>query len=344
MQIIKKRGIKYNGDFKLYDSVQEAIEHGVDPSTILVRNDWIKICKEYTGERPTTIIYNPVLHILFDDGKVGEVYALNIAKRWGIIRCVTGVYSLSSKTIVSYKTLANNVRGNPNRITKSRYNFVIDWLFNNVPIEVSAVKYLKHDLYYNNKYVRLRKSINLLDSTYRLRTTLFAYYILTLPWFDRLLNEHRLIKDRYMSLVNAMERAGVTEAYLAQYIKEKMEGDNPRERMNAFNKAVDILLLNERNANLKEKELPSHLAKMLDEHPIEKQEKTVEKLNKAEELNKGESDEASIAQIYSKELDRLLQASEADSGYTESEATFSASSQTEESEIIPIIVPNLPGE
>ena len=206
---------QYGGTFIVYDGKEDAISHNVtpkfwkDPSIEI--GDWIE----------------------YPDGKVSECCRVCIRKTKGthgkIITTRLNCFSQNQKTVVSdllpYR--APTSRAQPDTITPSRIEFAEEWLLNGSSIEKACAKHLWSGS-------GTRKVTSRSYKTY-------AYLVLSLPWFDRLLKENRLIRDRYMTLVGALNIAGVDEVYIAQQLKSDIESANPKLHINAINNAIELL-------------------------------------------------------------------------------------------------------
>lgn len=240
---------QYGGTFIVYDGKEDAISHNVtpkfwkDPSIEI--GDWIE----------------------YPDGKVSECCRVYHRKTKGthgkIISTRLNCFSQNQKTVVSdllpYR--APTSRAQPDTITPSRIEFAEEWLLNGSSIEKACAKHLWSGS-------GTRKVTSRSYKTY-------AYLVLSLPWFDRLLKENRLIRDRYMTLVGALNIAGVDEAYIAQQLKNDIESANPKLHINAINNAIELL-----EASAQKKRIPIEASwKLESSQPKQLTESTPETIN-----------------------------------------------------------------
>lgn len=243
MQQITKRG-KYAGDYTVYESKQEAVEHGVPEGDIAGKME---------SRRGVIARY-----FLYDDGWVAPVLRFSQGKRNWFITTPLGEVNSNSKTVNHVKDKKHDFERFKSKVTYNRIAFLNGWLFQGLSVDESARKFLQRDLLVASRKLRddllrdpRREGAD--RKTFQrdmvvIRTT---YLILSWPWFDTLMSENRIMADRYNRLIGSFEHAGLTYQYLASYIKQRLEGKdengNPiavseKERISAFNKFADMLI------------------------------------------------------------------------------------------------------
>lgn len=89
-------------------------------------------------------------------------------------------------------------------------------------------------------------------------------------WFQKLMEENRVIKDKYTNLVGALEAAGINQNFIATKIKEFIESGDTKLQVAGLNKAIELLMLEEKkklllNMGKPINQLPSFLATVDDE-------------------------------------------------------------------------------
>ena len=282
MRIVTVTG-KYAGEYPVFDGLEEAIRNGVAFEEIGFHEQFRGPCESYPK------------HLLYSDGVVSEVLEVNTYKMKTGFYTGTVTTPLNRVNPWSAKVLSSTPKWGKeksrDRVTKNRFRFAQSWLFEGMAIEVAASKFLKTDFYTLSptlSQARMRGTATLDDRRYTL--VRFAYLALSEPWFDKLLAENRVFRDKYMSLVHAFDQAGLTDAYIAEYIKKKVEATGVdkatvMERMSAFNKAVEIRMAAEARTP-KSKELGGDLARFVD-NPEQKA--IPEKSSASEELPLPES-------------------------------------------------------
>jgi hypothetical protein len=208
---------KYGGIFTIYDGKEDAISHGITnikfwkDSSIKI-GDWVE----------------------YPDGQISEcckVFNRRSRRDMGLIistrlNCFSQNQSDVVSDVLPYRITSAKTK--PETITTSRLEFAEDWLLNGKPIDEACRLHL------------WQGRINSVRTSPRSYKT-FAYLTLSLPWFDELLKKHRLMRDRYMSLVGALQNAGVDEVYIAEQLKKDMESDNTKLHINAINNAIELL-------------------------------------------------------------------------------------------------------
>lgn len=193
----------------------------------------------------------------FDDGKVTEITRVDNYPRVGF---------------TSYKTILCKFTSNYARWSRQKLNGIFQpvYLINPVPLDLPPLDVVTDDRV-DFAYVWLFEGLSMVEAVkatmlhafkrdYMRRTgkiprfdrgggkELFARFgreILNGTWFDKLLQQDRLIRDRYMTLVGAMDVAGINEEYVAQKLKTAVENGSEREKINALNKIIDIIQANE---------------------------------------------------------------------------------------------------
>lgn len=145
------------------------------------------------------------------------------------------------------------------RGAKKLVRFVERWLIEGVRFE-DALRKLR------SEWVIWKRSQTLRNPSDRQLFT-FGCWLLTGKWFDRLLNENRIIRDRYMGLIGAFELEGLTTEYFAKKIKEMIDSGSEKERINAINKLSDILITFEKQDR---KKFPIFSGSVIEEEALAK--------------------------------------------------------------------------
>ena len=242
----------YGGTFTIYDGREEAISNGVTnikfwkDSSIKI-GDWIE----------------------YPDGKISEcckVYAHAKRKDMGLIistrlNCFSQSQADVVSTVLPYR--CSTTKPKPDTITTSRLEFAEEWLLNGKSIADACRLHLWQSTGYDGKPLSPRSYKS------------FAYLTISLPWFDELLKRNRLMRDKYMSLVGALNSEGVDEAYIASQLKKDLQGElqpdgtfkvNVKLHINALNNAIELL-----EANASKKRVPIEAKWQVENPPIPKQ-------------------------------------------------------------------------
>lgn len=220
MHQITRKGTTLGGTFTVYDGKEDAIANGIPAERI-------KKWKDHSMQIGDWVEY--------PDGMVSEVIRCYACRNKSVkakfvttrLNCFSQSQSVLSSACVPYSSPTAHAR--PETISTNRIKFSEGWLLQGMSIEQSCRKFLWQ--------ARMGQKDNY---TYRR----YAYLVLSLPWFDELLKSNRLIRDRYMSLVGALNSEGVNEAYIASQLKKDIEGDDSKAHINAINKAIDLLEAN----------------------------------------------------------------------------------------------------
>lgn len=125
-----------------------------------------------------------------------------------------------------------------NEITPQHLEFATNWLFNNMSIEEAVEHTYSKVMPQILTLIAHRADIGY-RSVYSDRK-LFGYIILSGHWFDKLIKTNRVFRDRYMSLVNALEQSGITLEYFGKRLKEHMDSENPKASVPALKMAQEI--------------------------------------------------------------------------------------------------------
>lgn len=68
----------------------------------------------------------------------------------------------------------------------------------------------------------------------------YAYLVINGMWFKEYLKKNRLIRDKYMSMIGALEEQGLTDEALAKVLKDDIDSKNDKIHINALNKVIDM--------------------------------------------------------------------------------------------------------
>lgn len=226
---------------KVYDSVAEAVADGVDEQRF----------KRYDDLKPQNIQEGD--WYVYPDGMVAEIIHVRKIARTGkypvkstayktILNVFTSYTKVppSSKWMKSYSNLYDAVNYDPNSVTPMRIKMVEEWLIGGVDLHVAAVKYLRKEWYFftNQRGLHSHQAGSFTRKA-------FGYFVVSSPWFDTLLAENRIFKDRYNSLIGAMKSAGIDDTYVAAKLKQYID-QGGKEGMAAL-KSVILLLDRERD-------------------------------------------------------------------------------------------------
>ena len=194
----------------VYESVEEAKANGITikESLPVEVGDWIQV----------------------KSGEVSKVYKVYNGACSVVVCTAFGRTGFRKSRM--YNLLNPDGSFNLEKITLSRTAFVDDWLLKGLSITESAKSHLKgeYELYTKLKFVQC--------SSYRLK--LFSYYILSGKWFETYMGQNRLIKDRYMSLIGALEEEGLTDKYIAETLKADIESESDKRHINALTHVITI--------------------------------------------------------------------------------------------------------
>lgn len=220
MKTYTRKPTKFNnisGEHIVYDSREEALENGV--------TDIVGITQPKTNPRDT--LFKVGRWVEYSDGRVAQILQ---TKQWSsnwYAYTVLNMFHLGkSRHLVTsdyeYDYIAHPRRINTSDITPPKVKFVEDWLFGGMPIEKSALKHLRHYYYREKKRIGAAKQ---LTKTSPFTMKLFAYIVLNGEWFDKLLEQSRPIRERYMNLVQSLKRQGVDDDYVAKRLKDHADGE-----------------------------------------------------------------------------------------------------------------------
>jgi len=226
MRKILRRTGSLKGEYVVYDNPREALESGIS----FVK--WNAISYIHVGAWVT-----------YDDGVIAQVLKVykNKEKNRFFVFTPLNLYDTARKTTSS--SFRHYQLGEPDNlrldvIDTEKLKFAEDWLLGGLSIEASVKK--------NCKKFTIRKHQNK-DISRSARS--YGYFLISGPWFDKLLESNRLIRDRYMSIIGALNDAGVNDAYIAKKLKDAMEGLNVKERINALNQTIEMLQVDEKKHN-----------------------------------------------------------------------------------------------
>jgi hypothetical protein len=216
-RITRKKGT-LSGEYIVYDSIEEASQNV--ENLILNLHKWNDI-KVKVGD-----------WVVYPDGVVAQVLRVNYSSKPE----KRGIFTFTALNLYcsSWTTTGSEFREyrlgsyDPKLdvVDDAKLKFVEEWLLNGTKIEVAVSMWLW-------KYKRNKGC-----SAFAARR--YAYLILSGPWFDEVLRTNRLIKDRYMSLIGALNSEGVTEAYVAKKIKDHLESGDVKLMINALNQSIEL--------------------------------------------------------------------------------------------------------
>ena len=128
------------------------------------------------------------------------------------------------------------------KIDLKKEKFVQLWLFAGESIEdaVRGALYYQFRLYY--KRTRHGQKVGPGNKA-KLIGPMREYgrRVISGPWFDKLLAEDRVVRDRYMSFVGTLDAVGLTREKIAEKVKEALVSENAKERINALNRVLEMI-------------------------------------------------------------------------------------------------------
>lgn len=211
-QTVIPRG-KYAGTYPLYDDEDEwKKDYPTSPlypynDRDLLAGDWIQ----------------------YSDGKIAQIQRVSGTRQDAkYVKTTRNVYTTAQRVATSEKGgRLRNPKLDLENIDPQKLKFAEQWLLQGLSLEQSVTNTLSSHL--NRRgYSNFQKRK-------------LAYLVISGIWFDKLLKDNRLMRERYMSLVGALGDAGINEAYVADKLKTAMEGENVKERMNALNQTIELL-------------------------------------------------------------------------------------------------------
>jgi hypothetical protein len=218
MKLITRKKGQLKGEYIVYDSIEEATQNV--ENLILNLHKW----NDYKVKAGDWVVY--------PDGVVAQVLRVNPSsnpeKR--------GVFTFTALNLYKscWKTTESNFRDyrlgshDPKLdiVDDAKLKFVEEWLLNGTKIETAVRMWCW-------KFNRNQKVGDFAARRY-------AYLLLSGSWFDQVLKDNRLIRDRYMSLIGALNSEGVTEVYVAKKIKDHLESGEAKLMINALNQAIEL--------------------------------------------------------------------------------------------------------
>lgn len=245
MLIYRRPQVKY-GKNKLhivYESIEEAIKYGVEITVEAPYKlyDWIaygdgkvaQILRVQTTDKSPRILYWTILNQFIYIKRSGDFSG----KKYGVYLSQISVFKDEL---------------NLNEITPGNLEFATDWLFRGMSLEEAVAKNYSDvlpqittvfDKTNGNRPERARGDI-VVKGRVRASKAL-AHIILSGHWFDKLIKTNRLFRDKYMSLVNVFENAGITKEAVAEALKRNMDSDNPKASIPAIKMALDVFQVDE---------------------------------------------------------------------------------------------------
>ncbi len=184
-------------------------------------------------------------YVVYPDGRTTKV--LNVTRNkanmkdgtpryTGILYTILNSISINANADICFdyfpSTFLSQVRdirkySDPNKLDRRKISFVTDWLLNGMTIVQAAKKNLRGNFRLYGKDCDKTSADKL-------------YSFIMLPWFTELLRTNRLIRDKYMSLIDAFDRNSIDDDYIAKKLKDDVESDNVKLHINAINKMVEI--------------------------------------------------------------------------------------------------------
>ncbi|MBU0598741.1 hypothetical protein KKF61_07215 [Patescibacteria group bacterium] len=275
MQYYRRKGKYACGEYPVYDNAVEANSQGVT-----TWKDWSDI----TIEKGDWVIYT--------DGRIAQCLAIrDMAKtvykdkttRYRVVYTVLNHFWRGTKVpISSYHTPSYQSpyrrQIDLEKPTRKKILFIEDWLLKGIPMEEAVWKHLKEEYRIFRRVSRKGEAGKFI---FALR--MFGYSVISGKWFDEVLKTNRLIRDRYMSVIGAFEKEGITYEYFAQKVKAMLDKGTEKERINALNKISDILTDWEKRVT--QRRLPIYGVSVSAEEELEK--KRIEGIN-VPQLTEGE--------------------------------------------------------
>jgi hypothetical protein len=162
---------------------------------------------------------------------------------------------------LNYAAWSKNAEIDLDAVDEKKVKFIEAWLLRGMQLEKAFYKYF---------YSYLSKKLNTKGGAHKdLRRE--AYIFLSSgTWFEKLMAENKVVKDKYSNLVGALEAAGINQDFIATKIKEFMESGDTKLQVAGLNKAIELLMLEEKkkfllHAGKPINQLPSFLATVDDE-------------------------------------------------------------------------------
>lgn len=305
-RISRSRIVALSGKSDYYPSRELAQADGV---VISERSDMLdqfhKLAHEDLGKNYTRKLIFKNVWVEFSDGHVIFCRNIRFSSLWIVhIVSVFGRFRTSSDRF-GVITLRELVDGRAalvdlSKPTKARYIFLYRWLMRGEPMQQAArclypeiaeicASRISLPLPDDEREVLLKhtlaRSVNIKNS-YVL--VWFLGWFLAQDWFSIILESDRLLRDRYMSLVSAFKRVGITDMYIAEYLKEKLSSDELKERINALNHVIDILKMKEVNERSLSRQIPSHVLQVLSLSTTQSQEPSYVRLQESEAFSSEE--------------------------------------------------------
>ena len=193
---------------------------------------------------------------LYDDGKISKILRIREYRDFSSVRTIANELNTikikhSTDTCNSTDNFgkwgAKPKEDTLQEVDDNKRRFVELWLFNGLTMEeaIRATLFGQFKMYWKTHRLTATQSslkrIPSLDGPLRK----YAAIVLNAPWFDKLLAQDRVIRDRYMSFIGAMESVGLTKERIAEIVKTALESENERERINALNRVLDIVQIEE---------------------------------------------------------------------------------------------------
>lgn len=253
---VERRGI--NGEYPVYDNKSQWAKEVSDgvlrhwSSKEFKVGDWV----EYADGKIAQVIIIDSFRVKRKSGKVSCYPVVGTVLNMfymGTTTPITGFYS-------PYYTNLFSREVDLNRGSTKLNHFVESWLIHGMKFEDALRKYLRNEW-------AIWKKLTVLKNPNDNQLFTFGCWLLTGKWFDDMLKQNRIIRDRYMSLIGAFELEGLTSEYFAKKIKEMIDSGTEKERINALNKLADILTTFERQDR---KKLPVFGASVVEEEALEK--------------------------------------------------------------------------
>lgn len=280
-RISRSRIVALSGKSDYYPSRELAQADGV---VILERSDMLdqlrKLSYEDLGTNYTRRLTFKNVWVEFSDNHVIFCRSVRFSSLWVVHIVSTFGRFRTSPHKFGVITLRELVDGRAalvdlSKPTKARYIFAYRWLMCGEPMQQAArclypeiaeicASRISLPLPDDEREVLLRQTLaRRVDIKNSYVLIWFLGWFLTQGWFSVVLESDRLLKDRYMSLVSAFKRVGITDMYIAEYLKEKLSSDEVKERINALNHVIDILKMKEVNERSLSRQIPSHVLQVL---------------------------------------------------------------------------------
>ena len=232
MYFVERRSSIAQGQHIVYESRDEAERMGVAPEDIIKAPKEIKRVGQWF-EYPNGVI-----------AEVQRIYVNHSSRT--ILTPINAFDDRAVNPDCRYRVFAFAAKDlDLEEVDRQKMNFVHDWLFKGYGIADAVRRNLlrEYRTYTLNRHTKPGQ-LSLLR---------FGYWILNYEWFDKLLEQSRPIRDRYMSLTKAFENEGISDEYLARRLKKNIESQDGKVSNAALFKAIEIL---EDNKNRREKSQP----------------------------------------------------------------------------------------